>query len=428
MADLNRLGPQGERILAEAHDAFGSDDAAKVRGVLSRYPALKEMINEPIGPFDSPVIIHVKNPAMLDALLEAGADINARSQWWAGGFGLLDWAPPDVAAYALERGATLTVHAAARLNRLDELRAFIARDPALVHARGGDGQTPLHMASTVDAADVLIDLGADPDARDVDHESTPAQYMLGARQDVAAHLVARGCRTDLLMTAALGDLARTRQHLDADPACIRMRVDAQSFPMTNPKAGGTIYNWTLESHASAHQVAKRFNHAAVLELLFERTDPVSRVAEACLIDDADAARSFRAAVPSLADALSPAQRRLIAHAARNNQTRAVTLMLESGWPVDARGQHEGTPLHWAGFHGNAEMAREILRFNPPLEVTDRDFKATPLGWTMYGSEHGWYVSTGKHADVIDLLLRAGASRPTAVSGSAAVREVLERRL
>jgi len=47
---------------------------------------------------------------------------------------------------------------------------------------------------------------------------------------------------------------------------------------------------------------------------------------------------------------------------------------------------------------------------------------------MYGSEHGWYVSTGKHADVIELLLRAGASRPTAVGGNAAVREVLERRL
>jgi len=426
MADLGRLGPQGQQIVAEAHAAFESNDAAKVRGVLSRYPALKEMINEPLGPFDSPVIIHVKSAAVLDALLEAGADINARSQWWAGGFGLLDWAPPEVATYALERGATPTIHAAARLNRLEELHAFVARDPALVHARGGDGQTPLHMASTVDAANVLMDAGADLDARDVDHESTAAQYMLGARQDVAAHLVRRGCRTDLLMTAALGDLARTRQHLDADPACIGMRVDGQWFPMANPRAGGTIYNWTLESHASAHQVAKRFNHADVLELLFERTDPVSRVAEACLLEDGAAARSFLAAVPSFAGALSPAQRQLVAHAARNNKTVAVSLMLECGWPVDARGQHEGTPLHWAGFHGNAEMVREILRFNPPLEATDRDFKATPLGWTMYGSEHGWYVSTGKHAEVIELLLHAGASRPAAVSGNAAVREVLER--
>jgi ankyrin repeat protein len=222
----------------------------------------------------------------------------------------------------------------------------------------------------------------------------------------------RGCRTDLLMTAALGDLTRTRQHLDADSKCIGMRVNAEWFPMTNPHAGGTIYNWTLDSHASAHQVAKRFGHEEVLQLLFDRTSPVARVAEACMIEDEDRVRTFRDGVASLAAELTPDQRQLIAHAARNNQTRAVALMLECGWPVDARGQHEGTPLHWAGFHGNVDMAREILWFNPPLEATDRDFKATPLGWTIYGSENGWYVSSGKHAETIELLLRAGAKPPS----------------
>ena len=106
---------------------------------------------------------------------------------------------------------------------------------------------------------------------------------------------------------------------------------------------------------------------------------------------------------------------------------AVALMLECGWPVDARGQHDATVLHWAGFHGNVEMAREILRFNPPLEATDRDFKATPLGWTFYGSENGWYVSTGKHAETVEALLTAGVTRPRDIGGSAAVRAVLQRK-
>jgi ankyrin repeat protein len=345
---------------------------------------------------------------MLDALLEAGADINGRSRWWAGGFGLLDLAQPEVATYAIERGATVDAHAAARLGLTDALQRLLATDSQLVHARGGDGQTPLHMAGSVEAADLLVSAGADLDARDVDHESTPAQYMLRDRHAIARHLVARGCRTDLLMTAALGDFDRTKRHLDADAGCIEMRVNGRWFPMANPKAGGTIYNWTLDSHASAHQVAKRFGHDEVLQLLFERTAPVARVAEACLIEDEGAARTFLAALPSMPDSLSPDQRQLVAHAARNNQTRAVALMLECGWPVDARGQHEGTPLHWAGFHGNVDMAREILRFHPPLEATDRDFKATPLGWTKYGAENGWYVSSGKHAETIELLLRAGA--------------------
>ncbi len=73
----------------------------------------------------------------------------------------------------------------------------------MVHARGGDGQTPLHFASTVEIAEFLLAHGADMDALDVDHESTPAQYMLRVehvrhyprdRQDVARYLVSRGCR------------------------------------------------------------------------------------------------------------------------------------------------------------------------------------------------------------------------------------------
>ena len=414
---------QGVREVIKAVEA---DDVERARRLVADAD-VRRGVNERLGAFDSPAINHVKSREMLDVLLEAGADINARSTWWAGGFGLLDLAAPDVAAYAIERGATVDAHAAARLGLTDALQRLLATDSQLVHARGGDGQTPLHMAGSIEAADLLITAGADLNARDVDHESTPAQYMVRDRQEVARHLVARGCRTDLLMTAALGDLDRTRRHLDADPTCIEMRVNDRWFPRTNPHAGGTIYNWTLDSHASAHQVAKRFGHSEVLELLFERAAPVARVAEACLIEDEGAVRAFRATVPSLADALSADQRRLIAHAARNNQTRAVALLLESGWPVDARGQHEGTPLHWAGFHGNLEMAREILRFNPPLEAIDGDFKGTPLGWTIYGSENGWYASTGKHAETVDVLLKEGATRPRDIGGSAAVRAVLERK-
>ena len=426
MADLDRLGPEGRKILAEVHAAFGSDDAATLKGMLSRYPALTEMINEPIGPFDSPAIIHVKSRALLDALLEAGANINARSNWWAGGFGLLDWAPPDVALYAIERGATVTIHAAARLGLIDELKAFLAEDSSLVHACGGDGQTPLHMASTVEAADLLIAAGADLNARDVDHESTPAQYMVGERQAVARHLIVRGCRTDLLLAAALGDLTVVRRHLDADARSVRMRVDDHWFPKVNPKAGGTIYNWTLGFYASAHEVAKRYGHSDVLQLLFDRTPAAARVVEACWIEDEDAVARFRQDVTDVNKALDPSDRTLVAHAARNNKTVAVRLMLESGLPVGAPGQHRGTPLHWAAFHGNADMVGDILRFTPDLDDTSNDFNGTPLGWAIHGSEHGWYSRSGAYPRVVELLLSAGAKRPSQIGGTAAVREALQR--
>src|SRR5579871_4694933 len=185
--------------LEELKQAFRSDKAAVVRHILDRHPELKAKINEPIGPFDSPAIVNARSPEMLDVLLAAGADLNAKSSWWAGGFGLLHGASRDLAAYAIKRGAVVDIHAAARLGMLDRVRELIASDPKQVNARGGDGQTPLHFASTVEIAAYLLDQGADMDARDVDHESTPAQYMIDDRQDIARYLIQRGCKTDILM-------------------------------------------------------------------------------------------------------------------------------------------------------------------------------------------------------------------------------------
>ena len=399
-------------VLSQLFEAVQARDAARVRSLAAEHSALRAVIDDPIGPFDSPVVMHASTPDVLDALLDAGVDINARSRWWAGGFGLLDLAAPPLAAYAIARGASITAHAAARLGLSDTLREMLAGDSGLVNARGGDGQTPLHCASTVEIAEQLIAAGASLDARDVDHESTPAQYMIRERQDVARYLVDRGCVTDLLMTAALGDVNRTRTHLDADPVCIRMRVDEESFPKTNPRAGGTIYNWTLGFYQSAHGVAKSFGHAEVLALLFERTPPRRRVLEACWIGDEAAARSYRAALIA-GDRFLNEEQTLIAHAARNNMTATVRLMLEAGVPPDARGQHEATPLHWAAFHGNADMIREILTFDPPLEATDGAFHATPLGWAMHGSRHGWYRDTGDYESSVERLLAAGAQNPSA---------------
>src|SRR5215204_2184670 len=144
-----------------AQEAFHKDDAKALRELMKKYPQLKEVVNQPIMSFDSPPIISVKGKAMLDVLLEAGADINDRSRWRAGSFGILDAIDPELAPYAIERGAIVTAHAAARLGMMDRLKQLIKADPELVHARGGDGQTPLHFAKSVEIAEFLLDHGAD---------------------------------------------------------------------------------------------------------------------------------------------------------------------------------------------------------------------------------------------------------------------------
>ncbi len=413
-------------LVDQIRDAFRRDDAGSVRQLITQHPELKARINDPLGPFDSPPIVNVRSRSMLDLLLEAGADINAKSQWWAGGFGLLHGANPDVAAYAIQRGAIVDVHAAARLGMLTRLQELISQDPTLVHARGGDGQTPLHFASTIPIAAYLLDHGARIDERDIDHESTPAQWMVGDRQEICRFLVERGCSTDILLASALGNLTLVRKHLDADPACIRVRVSEEFFPMINKKAGGTIYQWTLGFYLSAHQVARKFGHEAVLELLFERSPPALKLIELCWLKDDAAVQALRLNHPDYVASLTEADLRQVAHAARNNEAVVVRLLLESGLPVDCKGQHQAMPLHWAAFHGNTEMTKTILRYGPPLEVTDADFHGEPLGWAIHGSENGWNCREGDYAGTVEALIQAGAEVPTEIRGSQAVREVLAR--
>jgi ankyrin repeat protein len=177
--------------------------------------------------------------AIVDLLLDAGADIDQRSDWWAGSFGVLDDGSDDMAAYLLERGATLTPHAAARLGMIDALREMIVAGPDSVHQRGGDGQFPLHFSRTAEIADLLLERGARIDARDVDHESTAAQWLALSRPFVASHLMDRGCATDPFLAAATGRVDML------DPATILARVSRALFRTTGERAAEHIYFYTI---------------------------------------------------------------------------------------------------------------------------------------------------------------------------------------
>jgi hypothetical protein len=270
----------------------------------------------------------------------------------------------------------------------------------------------------------------------VDHESTPAQYMLRVdqkrhypkdRQDVARYLVSRGCRTDILMAAALGDMDLVRRHLDSDPNCIRMSVSEEWFPKQNPRAGGSIYIWTLGAHRTAHSVARDFGHEDVFQLLMERTPEELKLSLACELGDEAVFQEFLSKHPDAAKTLSETDQQKLPNAAQTNNTEAVRLMLEAGWPVDTPGEMGATALHWAGFHGNAKMGREILRFHPALELKSREYAGTALSWAIYGSGNGWHRDTGDYVGIVQALLETEAALPPnaeELEPSDAVLEVL----
>ena len=392
--------------------------AEEIPRLVTAHPELRQRINDPHPrlSFDStPLLaaVHQRNRSLIDALLEAGADIDRKSGWWAGGFGVLHGADPELAPFLIERGATVDVHAAARLAKLEVLERWLDRDPALVHARGGDGQTPLHFAATVQVAQLLLDRGADIDALDVDHESTPAQWMVGERLDVARYLVDKGCKTDILMTAALGDLARTQAHLDANPASVRTSVSDRYFPKKDPRAGGTIYQWTLDGRKTAHAIARARGHEAIYQLLIERSPATTKLVAACETGDEAAIDLLLAANPGLAAGFDAEERGRLVQAAEANDLPTVRLMLRAGWPLDLRGGYGGTALHWAAWHGNAAMVTELVRSRADLGARDPHHDGTPLDWALHGSLNSWHRQRGDYGATVDTLSAAGATVPEA---------------
>ncbi|HEY4405215.1 MAG TPA: hypothetical protein VGN55_11285 [Xanthobacteraceae bacterium] len=328
--------------------AVEAGNVDEVRELLRSHADLRSRINEPMFGFNSPAA-HVArtNLDLLDLLLGNGADLNARTSWEKGGFGVLEQVDPEQAAPLIARGARIDVWAAANLGMMAELANLVAKDPALVHAKGGDGKRPLHFARTVEIARFLLEHGAEIDALDDDHDSTAAQHLIGDRPDVAGFLVARGSRSDLLLAAALGDLKLVRSHLDAEPGAIAMRVDQDWFPMIDTATnGGHIYQWTLGFHVSAFDIARKRGHPHVLELLLSRAGPLDRLLDALWCGDDARADQVLAVDPHLVERAPGNTLRQVAHAARNNNTGAVSAMLRCGFPVAAQSQHGATPLHW----------------------------------------------------------------------------------
>jgi hypothetical protein len=205
------------------------------------------------------------------------------------------------------------------------------------------------------------------------------------------------------MAAALGDNDLVRQHLEQNPAAIRMTVSSRDFPMKNPKAGGIIYYWTLGGGGmTPHMIAQHFGHVTTYQLLLDHTpDDYRRLLE----------------------------HRKLPDAARAGDGAAVRRMLAEGWPLDARGDENATALHWASWLGYTPIVKDLLKAGAPVSIRGDTFDGTPLGWAAHGSLHGWNCRTGDFVGVVEALLHAGArvaDLPADFDASDAVREALER--
>jgi hypothetical protein len=271
--------------------------------------------------------------------------------------------------------------------------------------------------------DLLIERGADLNARDVDHHGTVAQWAAND-PDKLTYLVERGAETDIFIACVLGDVERAKAALDADPDALSSRIGQE--PYTAP--GGHAYAYTLGRSARPLTLAAELGHRDLVEFLLSnstsKSAPAQRLLLACAQGDESAVDALLADRPDLARTLPPEDMTFLADMVWKNNLEAVRLMLKAGFDVNAPEQHNNTALHRAAMHGYSEMVNLLVGHGASLE-SKNEFGSTPLRACVWGSVHV-QDRAGDYPACVERMIAAGAPVPEEARGSDAVREVLIR--
>ncbi len=191
------------------------------------------------------------------------------------------------------QNADQAVHKAARDGLVEKVAAMLATDSSLIDAKGIDARTPLHCAGTVTVAALLLDHGARIDAREEDHNSTPAQWLIGESPEVAQ------CGSRTRGEVLLGDEHELR--------CLKLMLDL-GFPVAHPERS--------HGYTPLHNAAWA-GSGDLVDLLIARGHPVDfrdprfdatplgYALHDCLVENRHPEGEFPRVVKALVDAGSP---------------------------------------------------------------------------------------------------------------------------
>ncbi|MEZ4869744.1 MAG: sigma-70 family RNA polymerase sigma factor [Caldilineaceae bacterium] len=315
--------------------ATTAGDVAAVATLLAQTPTLLHAT----GPVDywsipqTPLHVAVthRNYAMIDLLLAQGADINAKDPEGQRPLDLALGVDAVMVDYLLARGAEIDIFAAATLGDLDRVQTLLTADPDLVHYHGPEGATPLHVATTVEIAQLLLDYGAEINILDSYTKRPPIGWGWGPGNDeVNQFLLDQGARVDTISLACrLGDVARVRAFLEADPSLLYIRT-----PIWDDHGEG----------ATLLHIAAARDRYAVTELLLTRGA------------DVNAKGGWWVVTP-------------LHWAADHGHTEIARLLLAHGANVNARTEEKGfTPLHWAAASGHLAMVQLLVTAGADLQA------------------------------------------------------------
>ena len=352
-------------------EAVNKGDANRVKSLLAANEALLEFIDAPWFAFDAPAIVFAAasgNRELIKVLLDAGADIDVKSRWWAGGTSALQHAAGAMlnynralAEYLIGRGATIDAHAAAGLDMSDTLATLIRKNPDVVNALGSDGMSPLHFAATPRIAELLLENGADINLRDRDHYGTPAQWTMRRRPEVCRYLLEQGAQADVVLYCAMGDVERAKAEFEKNPERLKLRINVKSpkgyviptveSPQTAEVPGGHVYAYQVGPTMPLLEIALQSKQMAIVDLLIDSGYEINLRDWYVLVGQG----------PKRFDTL-------------------VKGFLAKGWDINASQKHRRgmwTPLHWVAQRGLTNGVACLLANGADPNVTD-DKGQTPL--------------------------------------------------
>ncbi len=84
-------------------------------------------------------------------------------------------------------------------------------------------------------------------------------------------------------------------------------------------------------------------------------------------------------------------------------------LLDAGARPDLRGGFKETALHWAANLGLTRLVTRLIEAGADLNLKDERYGSPPVGWAIHGRFNSPPGKHGDHAEVIALLVNAGAT-------------------
>ncbi len=397
---------------AEYIEAVNKGDADRVKTLLADNEELLDFIDEPWFVFDSPAVVFAAsmvNRPLVEVLLDAGADINAKSSWWAGETTALQHAAGamlgynrELAAYLIERGATVDAHAAAGLDMFETLEALIRENPDVVNSLGCDSMSPLHFAATPRIAELLLKHSADINLRDRDHWGTAAQWTMRRRPEVCKYLLDQGAEGDVVLYCVMGYVEQARAEIQKNSELLNLRINMRApegyiIPSSGPSKvhdeqtevvpGGHVYVYQVGPTMPLLEIALQSKQLAIVDLLIDLGYEINLRDWYVLIGQGP--KRFDALVKGFLakgrDINAPQEHRRgmwtpLHWLAQRGLTDGIACMLANGADPNVTDDKGQTPLHFIAQKGvGKNQAKLLIEHGADLNARD-DAGHTPLDY------------------------------------------------